>query len=578
MAKDVAASRAMGAWLARVLAGLRRRWVLELRSTAGLVGALLLVVLLATLALLSQRQIDLAVSRQQDALHRMIGLQNVVLELRLAEASARDLLLTGDPAALERYRAAVRSAAESAAFGIGSRQPPASWLGEAGSLLSARLAELERAVTLLQDGRLSEAAVLLPAAAGNQLTERLGKLSRRIVADAHQQVDLAGEQVADLSRRLSLLMFLAAPLGIALVGAAGFRINQRLAKRRRTAAEAARGGTSERTMPGEDAVTEGQLADLLDHAPVITWVCDDTGFCTYLSRRWYALTGQKVGEGEGWGWLEHVHPEDLDLAWEAFRAANAGCQPFRLEYRLRGRDGAYRWVIDTAAPRFAADGAFLGHVGAVLDIDERKALEERQQLLLDELNHRVKNILAVTHSVAHLTSLAAGSLEEFREVFDGRLEALAAANELLTASGWQSTSLEALLRRALLLHGEPGESRLELSVEDVPIGGVLVQDLTLALHELATNATKHGALSVPRGRVAVEAGPAVAARERLLRLVWRELDGPAVRAPTRQGFGTRLLRQLIIRRHGGRLEMDWRADGLVCSLELPLNGRREATT
>jgi CHASE3 domain sensor protein len=190
MAKDVAASRAMGAWLARVLAGLRRRWVLELRSTAGLVGALLLAVLLATLALLSQRQIDLAVSRQQDALHRMIGLQNVVLELRLAEASARDLLLTGDPAALERYRAAVRSAAESAAFAIGSRQPLASWLGEAGSLLSARLAELERAVTLLQDGRLSEAAVLLPAAAGNQLTERLGKLSRRIVADAHQQVDL----------------------------------------------------------------------------------------------------------------------------------------------------------------------------------------------------------------------------------------------------------------------------------------------------------------------------------------------------------------------------------------------------
>jgi len=203
---------------------------------------------------------------------------------------------------------------------------------------------------------------------------------------------------------------------------------------------------------------------------------------------------------------------------------------------------------------------------------------DREVELRRELNHRVKNILAVTHSVAHLTSLAAGSLEEFREVFHGRLEALAAANELLTASGWHSTSLEALLRRALLPHGEPGESRLELSVEDVPIGGVLVQDLTLALHELATNATKHGALSVPRGRVAVEAGPAVAARERLLRLVWRELDGPAVRAPTRQGFGTRLLRQLIIRRHGGRLEMDWRADGLVCSLELPLNGRREATT
>jgi PAS domain S-box-containing protein len=325
-------------------------------------------------------------------------------------------------------------------------------------------------------------------------------------------------------------------------------------------------------------VAEARYRDLADHAPVIAWVSDAAGSCTYLSRPWYAFTGQEPGEGKDWGWLKKVHPEDRKLVREAFATAGRARAPFRLDYRLRRHDGGYRWVIDAAAPRFAPDGAFLGYVGSVVDIDERKALEERQRLLLEELNHRVKNIIAVTQSVAHLTSLSAGSLDEFHEVFQGRLHALAAANELLTAGGWQAISLEALLRRVLLPHGEPGESRLELSVEDVSIGGELVQDLTLALHELATNATKHGALSMPWGRVAVEAGPAAAARGPTLRLVWRELGGPPVRAPTHEGFGTRLLRQLITRRHGGRLELDWRADGLVCSLELPLDGKGEATT
>jgi PAS domain S-box-containing protein len=520
-------------------------------------------VALGALALQSHRQVDQAVVRQQDALHRVMGLQDVMLELRLAEASARDLLLTGDPAALKRYRDAARSTAASATFALDARQPATAWLGETRSLLQGRLVELERAVTLLQDGRLSEAAALLPAAAGNQLTERLGKLSRWIVVDAHQQLDLAGEQMVDLSRRILLLVFLVAPLGIALVGAAGFRINQRLAERRGMAAPAPR-GTYERTTPGNEAAG-GQLTDLLDHAPVITWVCDETGFCTYLSRRWQALTGQTPHEGVGWGWLGQVHPEDLDPAREAFRAATFAHQPFRLEYRLRDRNGAYRWVIDSGAPRFAADCAFLGHIGAVVDIDARKTLEERQQLLLDELNHRIKNILAMTQSVAELTSFEARSLDEFRDTFPGRLGALATANELLTASGWRDARLETLLRRLLQPQGDAGESRLELTIEDVTIGGALVQDLTLALHELATNAMKHGAWSVPQGRVVVEATSGS-----VLRLVWRELGGPPVRAPTRRGFGTKLLHQLVARPQGRRLELDWRASGLVCTLELPL--------
>jgi PAS domain S-box-containing protein len=125
--------------------------------------------------------------------------------------------------------------------------------------------------------------------------------------------------------------------------------------------------------------SEARFRNMADHAPLMMWVTDPSGYCTYLNRAWYECTGQTPGEAEGYGWLDATHPEDRAEAERAFLEANAARAPFRSEYRLRSVDGSYRWALDAAAPRFDEDGAYLGYVGSVLDIDERKAGEERQR-------------------------------------------------------------------------------------------------------------------------------------------------------------------------------------------------------
>ncbi|MGK6324741.1 PAS domain S-box protein [Sphingomonas sp. DT-51] len=131
--------------------------------------------------------------------------------------------------------------------------------------------------------------------------------------------------------------------------------------------------------------SESRFRNLADHSPVMMWVTDPTGYCTYLNRKWYEFTGQTAEEAEGYGWLEATHPDDRQRAEEAFVAANANQASFRVEYRLRSASGAYRWAIDAASPRFSDDGEYLGYVGSVIDIDERREAEERLTLSEEQL-------------------------------------------------------------------------------------------------------------------------------------------------------------------------------------------------
>ncbi|QBX38097.1 PAS domain S-box protein [Brevundimonas sp. S30B] len=135
--------------------------------------------------------------------------------------------------------------------------------------------------------------------------------------------------------------------------------------------------------------SEGRFRNMADHAPMMMWVTDPSGACTYLNRTWHAFTGQTQGEPEGSGWLDAAHPEDKARAQETFRSARAARRPFAMEYRLRRADGVFRWVIDAASPRFDAAGEFLGHVGSVIDIDERREAEDAlraTEAALRELN------------------------------------------------------------------------------------------------------------------------------------------------------------------------------------------------
>jgi two-component sensor histidine kinase len=208
--------------------------------------------------------------------------------------------------------------------------------------------------------------------------------------------------------------------------------------------------------------------------------------------------------------------------------------------------------------------------GIVRDIGARKAAEERLRLLLGELNHRVKNTLTLIQAMARQTAERAGSMPAFVDVFGGRLRALAAAHELLVATNWSGAYLRELVRRALGPHA--AEAQVAIAVEDVAIPASVTQNLALAFHELATNAVKYGALSVPGGRVTIEGGVTVGAEGRELRLVWREQGGPPVEPPASRGFGTLLLTQAVAYGHDGKVELNWRREGLVCTIRIPIGG------
>ncbi len=145
-----------------------------------------------------------------------------------------------------------------------------------------------------------------------------------------------------------------------------------------------------RGLIGAQSSNEARFPDIADHAPVMMWVTDPSGYCIYLNRRWYEFTGQSKAEAEGFGWLDATHPDDKARAEEAFHAANAARALFQVEYRLRRADGSYRWVLDTASPRFNEGSGYLGYVGSVIDIHERVQAEERLRESEDHFRHTVE--------------------------------------------------------------------------------------------------------------------------------------------------------------------------------------------
>ncbi len=273
---------------------------------------------------------------------------------------------------------------------------------------------------------------------------------------------------------------------------------------------------------------------------------------------------------------ETVHPEDADRVKVAVEAVARGeAASYRVEYRVRdGRDGwiwieSYGGVVD----RDAAGGAPLRIAGVARDVTERKAAESRQFLLMREVDHRAKNALAVVQAAVRLAPKADAAA--FAQAVEGRVAALARAQGLLAETGWSGTSLRLLAERCLaaFLPAGPPAALPEapvclLSGPPVELAAAATQPLTLALHELATNAVKYGALSVAGGEVHLSWRPDPEAG--LLRLRWAERGGPPVRPPARRGFGSRVIEASMADQLHGRVAEAWEPDGLVCDITLPL--------
>lgn len=232
-------------------------------------------------------------------------------------------------------------------------------------------------------------------------------------------------------------------------------------------------------------------------------------------------------------------------------------------------------MIAAATPRLGGESGVLGTIGSMLDITDRREAEERQALMASELDHRAKNALSVVQAALRLTPRQ--DVEDYARAVEGRVAALARAHSVLAEGRWQGAPLRAVVEAELatFVGAAQGEPPAVLDGPPIRLRPAAVQALSMALHELATNATKYGALSRPGGRLRVGWCLDRAAGRLMLR--WKERGGPPLAGPpARRGFGARVLEATVTSQLGGTVERRWEAAGLACELCLPL-ARVEAT-
>jgi PAS domain S-box-containing protein len=263
------------------------------------------------------------------------------------------------------------------------------------------------------------------------------------------------------------------------------------------------------------------------------------------------------------GALTLIHPEHREMVRRHVDGYGASEGRREIEFKVVRPDGEVRWLLDRGQAFPAGQEPGLRVMGTVLDITERKRNEERQVLLMAELDHRVKNILGNVSAVARLSSHRAVSVQDFVESLDGRIQAISRAHGLLRRAAWTDAGLADLANEAL----SPFRSSMNIEIDGGPIRVIpeLAQSMALILHELATNAVKHGALSSPMGKVRVSWCRQAPGR---VRFVWQESGGPAVAAPATKGFGLTVI-ETAASDLGAVAHCRFEGDGFVYTLEGP---------
>ncbi|WP_019902898.1 HWE histidine kinase domain-containing protein [Methylobacterium sp. 77] len=270
--------------------------------------------------------------------------------------------------------------------------------------------------------------------------------------------------------------------------------------------------------------------------------------------------------------LAMVHPGDRERMQAQVRRSIEQNVDYDIEYRVITPSGELRWVHVRGQTFYRADGTPLSMAGVSLDITERKHAEEHRNLLAGELTHRVKNTLTLIQSIVRQTLRTAPSLEEAGEALEARVVSLAAANDVLTEESWDGASIADIAERALAPFQSKGRERVDLEGGEIrlPPRGALA--LAMALHELATNAVKYGALSNDTGRVRLS-WYLLDGVPHHFRILWEETGGPTVAVPTRTGFGSRLIERALAQEIDGTAKISYRRDGILFVAEGILPGR-----
>lgn len=312
-----------------------------------------------------------------------------------------------------------------------------------------------------------------------------------------------------------------------------------------------------------------QFVALADNIPQLAWMADSTGYIFWYNARWFEYTGTTLDQMEGWGWQKVHHPEFVDRVTQRIQHAWDTGEPWEDTFPLRRADGIYRWFLSRARPIRDENGDVVLWCGTNTDITEQRETTERINLLMNEVNHRSRNMLATVQSIMHRT--IGDGAPELTNALSRRIRALAANQDLLNDSDWVGASINDIVRTQIMHVTDVDDQRVTVEGEaGVMLEPAPAEALGLAIHELATNANKYGALSGANGNVTVTWDTRIDGDRQMLEIEWREEGGPEVLPPERTGFGTVILTrnpEIVLK---GKVELDYPTTGVVWRFTGPL--------
>ena len=324
-------------------------------------------------------------------------------------------------------------------------------------------------------------------------------------------------------------------------------------------------------------LSEERFRVLATNIPQLVFLTRPNGDRTWPSQQWIAFTGLSAEDSMDQGWLTAIHPDDIPATCDAWIEA-ARRREYYVEHRVwSAREKEYRWHQTRARP-LDTEEASDEWVGTMTDIHELKGLQDRQQVLMAELQHRTRNLLAVVQAIAKQTLRKSPSPDDFGEELEGRLSALSRVQSLLARGDLPDIDLRNIVESELLAHDEEAVAggRVVIEGPTISLPGASAQALALGLHELATNAVKHGALARPEGRLSVRWRLLESASEPRVSLEWRETGVPigAGGPPRRKGYGSELIERALPYQLKARTRLEFTPEGVLCVIDAPVRGER----
>lgn len=268
--------------------------------------------------------------------------------------------------------------------------------------------------------------------------------------------------------------------------------------------------------------------------------------------------------------LQILYPDGIGADHDAIYSGLREGQRLRRDVVRRHKNGRLLDANINISPMYGPGGRLTGYSAIVRDISERKEQEEHLRLVMRELSHRSKNLLAVIQAMARQTARSSSDLEEFEKNYSQRLQALSASQDLVVNQNWHGAPLAELLRSILMPFADGVDERIDLDGPSLNVTPTAAQNLALSIHELATNASKYGALSVPAGRVKLTWSILRGDKgEDRVRISWVETGGPPVKAPRRQGFGHIVIKKMIAQALDADVDLAFAPEGVTWTMQMP---------